>query len=190
MTIVSGWFPCSHSLALSLWNCTVDLCGELRLRHKNSKYPCHPPNYQLRYTTILCGYTACASTCISPCDLSSLQQARTNVPGLSERTLQRDIASSGILTGAGIQVGCVLICMSVQFWCCYQRVCSCNLIHPYRGYMCMCVYVYTSLCACVCICEAVCVCECDVCEQVHVCSTVCVCVCEYMPTMLHIHNYS
>ena len=42
-----------------------------------------------------------------PCDLSSLQQARTNVPGLSERTLQRDIASSGILTGAGIQVQCV-----------------------------------------------------------------------------------
>ena len=76
------------------------------------------------YYTILYVYTACANTCISPCDLSSLQQARTNVPELSERTLQRDIASSGILTGAGIQVGCVLIFMSVQFSCCYQQVCS------------------------------------------------------------------
>ena len=47
-------------------------------------------------------------------------QARTNVPGLSERTLQRRIASSGILTGSGIQVSLwaslsqIIVCCNVQ----------------------------------------------------------------------------
>ena len=40
-------------------------------------------------------YTSC---------FSLLLQARVNVPGLSERTLERDIVSSGISLGSEVQV--------------------------------------------------------------------------------------
>ena len=39
-------------------------------------------------------------------------QARVNIPSLSSRTLQRDIASSGFVVGSSVQVHCnVDLCM-------------------------------------------------------------------------------
>ena len=47
-------------------------------------------------------------------------QARTNVPGLSECTLQRRIASSGILTGSGIQV--------ISLWASLSEIIVCGVV--------------------------------------------------------------
>ena len=42
---------------------------------------------------------------------SAVIQARVNVPGLSERTLERDIVDSGISLGSEVQVIIVMIVM-------------------------------------------------------------------------------
>lgn len=41
----------------------------------------------------------------------SHMQARVNVPGLSERTLERDVVESGISLGAEVQVMCYTLYM-------------------------------------------------------------------------------
>ena len=42
-------------------------------------------------------------------------QARVNIPSLSSRTLQRDIASSGFVVGSSVQVNCNMIFPSERF---------------------------------------------------------------------------